>query len=289
MPAAGRTPGVLHRLSRVTACAAFVLIVAGASVTSTGSGLAVPDWPLSYGQWLPPMEGGVFFEHGHRMIASGVGLLVWLLAFVAWRQPAARWVRNLALVAAAAVLFQGLLGGVTVLYGLAKPVSVAHACLGQALFALLVFLATATGPSWPDSSSLSVDERRAASRVLRLAFAASAAVFLQLLLGASYRHGLAGIAPHLLGAVLAAGLSFAAAFRALAELPAKAGLAPVAGSLAAAVAAQLLLGLGALARSPAVSTLHVAVGALILALCVVVSARLHRLAGPEAAPAWLEH
>lgn len=263
----------VNLLARATALAAFVLILAGASVTSTHSGLSVPDWPLSYGQWMPPMKGGVFFEHGHRMIAAGVGFLVWCLAALAWAKRSGPWVKGLTLAAAAAVLLQGVLGGITVLYGLAKPISVAHACLAQALFALLVFLAVGTeGEGRAEGEHASVDAQRASSLTLHAA-AAAAAVYMQLIFGAAYRHGIAPITPHLAGAILAAVIAWSAAYRGLASFPSASGLGAVSGSLAIVLLAQLLLGLAAFVGSPLLATFHVAFGALTLALCVVLSAK----------------
>ncbi|MBI4346920.1 MAG: COX15/CtaA family protein [Elusimicrobia bacterium] len=270
----------VHRFARATALSVFVLILAGASVTSTDSGLAVPDWPLSYGQWMPPMEGGVFFEHGHRMIAGLVATMVWILAILAWRAQSARWVLGLAWGSAAAVLVQAALGGLTVLYGLAKPVSVVHACLAQALFSAVVFLAVATGPRGEA-------EAHAALKLRRAAALAAGAVYLQLIFGAAYRHGLTGLAPHLAGAVLASALVLVAAYRGVTDLPESAGVFATSASLGAALLVQLFLGLAAFAtRSPVAATLHVGLGALILALSVALAAKAHALASREEAASW---
>ncbi|MBI4247872.1 MAG: cytochrome oxidase biogenesis protein CtaA, partial [Elusimicrobia bacterium] len=96
----------IHRFACLTAVSAFILLIAGGLVTSTGSGLAVPDWPLSYGQFFPKMAGGVFFEHGHRLIAGMVGLLTFALAAWIWLREPRRWVRNVALAAAGAIVLQ---------------------------------------------------------------------------------------------------------------------------------------------------------------------------------------
>ena len=103
-------PVGLHRFAVFTAASTFCLIIAGALVTSRDAGLSVPDWPLSYGQWMPPMVGGIFYEHGHRMIASFVGLLTVILAVWLWVAESRRWVRNVGFAALAAVIAQGLLG-----------------------------------------------------------------------------------------------------------------------------------------------------------------------------------
>src|SRR5277367_3385294 len=105
-------------LARVNAAAALLLLVAGGMVTSTNSGMAVPDWPLSYGQWLPRMTGGVFFEHGHRMIASFVGLMILIMAFWTQFDESRPGARRLAWWTLLGVCLQGVLGGVTVLFNL---------------------------------------------------------------------------------------------------------------------------------------------------------------------------
>ncbi len=140
-------PG-LHGFALLTAGATFVLIFVGGLVTSTGSGLAVPDWPLSFGQVFPPMVGGVLYEHGHRLTAALVGLLTMGLAIWLWVREPRAWVRGLGVGALGAILLQGLLGGLTVLTLLPAPVSVAHALLAQAFFCLTVTLAVVTSPGW---------------------------------------------------------------------------------------------------------------------------------------------
>ena len=106
----------VHRFAVFTAACTFLLLIAGALVTSNDAGLSVPDWPLSYGSLTPPMVGGIFYEHGHRMIASFVGLLSIVLAIWLWRVVAPgpenqRWLRWLGVAALCAVVAQGLLGG----------------------------------------------------------------------------------------------------------------------------------------------------------------------------------
>src|SRR5215470_4697359 len=102
----------LNRYLKLLVFATFLLIIAGGLVTSTDSGLAVPDWPKSYGMWMPPMVGGVFFEHGHRMVASFVGFLTIILAIWLWRKEPRKWVRNLGIIALFMVILQGVLGGI---------------------------------------------------------------------------------------------------------------------------------------------------------------------------------
>ena len=116
------------------------LISAGASVTSTGSGLAVPDWPLSFGTLFPEMKGGVIFEHGHRVIAGIVLVMYMVLTFWLFRSERRTWVKRLALAAFFALILQAVLGGVTVLLKLPTAVSVSHnsnaerrCCIGSPL------------------------------------------------------------------------------------------------------------------------------------------------------------
>ncbi|HEU5394238.1 MAG TPA: COX15/CtaA family protein, partial [Candidatus Methylomirabilis sp.] len=150
----GRHHGLLgvHRFALLTAGATFLLLFVGGLVTSTGSGLAVPDWPLAFGQVFPPMVGGVLYEHGHRLMAALVGLLTIVLAIWLWVREPRGWVRRLGMGALGAILLQGLLGGVTVLTLLPTPVSVAHALLAQVFFCLTVTLAAATGPAWANEA-----------------------------------------------------------------------------------------------------------------------------------------
>src|SRR5687767_4048175 len=144
---------MLHLFTSFVAVSTAVLIFAGGMVTSTGSGLSVPDWPNTYGWFmfrfpLEKMVGGIFYEHTHRLIASTVGLLILVLAVWLWRSEPRLWVRRLGYLALAAVITQGILGGITVLYYLPDPVSIAHASLAQIVFCLTVTIALATSPGW---------------------------------------------------------------------------------------------------------------------------------------------
>src|SRR5438270_12068616 len=144
----------LHRFAVLVACATFFLIIAGANVTSHDAGLATSDWPLSNGQVFPKMVGNLFWEHGHRIVATVVGLLTIALAVVLqWREPR-RWVKRLGWFALAAVIAQGLLGGLTVKMNLPLAVSAAHATLAQLFFLITVSIAVFTSPSWIEASRI---------------------------------------------------------------------------------------------------------------------------------------
>ncbi|MCA1581786.1 MAG: COX15/CtaA family protein [Acidobacteria bacterium] len=292
--AAGENAG-LHRFAVFTACATLLLIVAGGLVTSTESGLSVPDWPLSYGRLMPPMVGGIFYEHGHRMIATTVGLLTVLLAiWLARREPRA-WVRRLGYAALAAVVAQGVLGGLTVLFLLPTAISVAHACLAQTFFCLVVTLALATSPRWRDGGIAE------ASAVSRIGAAAVAAIFLQLLIGAVMRHDKAGLAipdfplafgrvvpditsfavaihyAHRVWAVVVAGMVIACLVAAVRSR--RPGLARTGVGLALLVVVQILLGGATVLTRKAVpiATAHVATGALLLATALALTLGARRI------------
>src|SRR5260370_15638733 len=121
----------LHRYTVVVAICTLLLVVAGGLVTSNDAGLSVPDWPLSYGKLMPKMEGGVIFEHGHRMVATTVGLLTIILAIWLSRADGRRWMRRLGWIAPAAVNAQGLLCRITLIFMPPKPVSISHPCLAH--------------------------------------------------------------------------------------------------------------------------------------------------------------
>src|SRR5579864_201307 len=138
----------LHRYATLVALCTLFLVVAGASVTSNQAGLSVPDWPLSYGQVMPQMTGGVFFEHGHRMVATAVGFMTIILTIWLALVESRKWMKTLGIVALGAVIIQGLLGGLTVKLMLPPAVSISHACLAQLFFSTTVAIALFTSKSW---------------------------------------------------------------------------------------------------------------------------------------------
>jgi len=191
----------MHRFAKLVAASTVLLVLAGSFVTSTGSGLSVPDWPTTYG-WnmftFPPSKwiGGIFYEHGHRLIASTVGFLTIVLAAWLWRAEGRRWVRWLAVAALAAVIAQGVLGGLTVLFLLPAPISIAHAALAEIFFSLTVALALFTSPGWKAGyGSRPPDPAGVDDRILRrVAAATTLLIYVQILAGATMRHTEAGLA-----------------------------------------------------------------------------------------------
>src|SRR3989454_1429231 len=142
----------LNRFAWFTAFATLLLICSGGMVTSKGVGLAVPDWPTTFGynMFLFPVSkwiGGVLFEHTHRLIASTVGFLTIILAIWLWRTEDRQWVKTLGLVAVAAVILQGILGGLRVTM-LKDEIGIFHACLAQAFLGLIVLIALVTTNFW---------------------------------------------------------------------------------------------------------------------------------------------
>jgi cytochrome c oxidase assembly protein subunit 15 len=205
---------MLPLFTALVAASTAVLIFAGGLVTSTGSGLSVPDWPNTYGWFMfafpmSKMVGGIFYEHAHRLIASTVGFLIVVLAVWLGRAEPRQWVRRLGYLALGAVILQGILGGITVLWYLPDAISIAHASLAQILFCLTVTIALATSPGWKRGYVANpLGPRRARSveadfqvslatddRLLqRVAIATTAVIYLQILIGATMRHTGAGLA-----------------------------------------------------------------------------------------------
>ncbi|MEX2302639.1 MAG: COX15/CtaA family protein [Bryobacterales bacterium] len=280
----GKANRGLHRFALFTAAATFLLIIAGALVTSNDAGLSVPDWPLSYGQLMPPMIGGIFYEHGHRMIASFVGLLTIVLAVWLWRAEGRGWVKKLGLAALGAVVAQGVLGGLTVIFLLPTAVSVGHACLAQLFFSATVILALVTSPGWRRGVPGALLTDAGAPSLRTLCLVANGAVFAQLLMGAGLRHKGFGIIPHLVGAAVVAVLVVWVIARVVCSFAGEAGLLRRALTLNVLVMLQLVLGSASywirqltadypqpILPMVALTVAHVALGALILATSIVLT------------------
>jgi len=260
-----QVPLSLHYFAVFLAFATFLLVIAGGLVTSTGSALAVPDWPLSYGQFFPPMVGGVFFEHGHRMIAATVGFLTVVLSVGLWRSRAPRVVKILSLWAVAVVCAQGLLGGLTVLLKLPLAISVSHACLGQTFFCIMACLALLTGREAIRDDVVVYEDT---AKLRRLTLMTTGFIYLQLIAGAIYRHSGLLFHVHLLGAFLVAVHVILVARRILTEPGFGADLRTPAMILINLVGLQIVLGWFSW-RMP--SVVVTTTGALILATSVILT------------------
>lgn len=191
-----------HRWALALVGSTLSLIFFGGLVTSTHSGLSVPDWPLSYGRLMPPMVGGILFEHGHRLVASVVGLLTIATVYVFRRDPRA-WVRRATWAALGLVILQGVLGGLTVLLKLPKPISIAHGTLAQTFFCLTVALAVWTSPAWQKDFRSSVSH--ANIPLPHIALLLFLSMYGQLVLGAVVRHTGHAIGIHVVNAGLLLG------------------------------------------------------------------------------------
>lgn len=290
-----------HRIALFTSAATILLLVAGALVTSTGSGLSVPDWPLSFGTLFPEMTGGVFYEHGHRLIAGSIAILtvVQMILFLKWERR--RWVRALSIAAVAMVFAQALLGGLTVLLRLPPQVSVAHACLAQLYFCTVVTLSLVTSQTW-QKSGFRPENRYPGLAAFSIAL--TVGFFFQLLAGAIMRHtgaGLAipdfplvfgGLVPseftdailihylHRLGAYLLTLGAIVLTTIVFKRFPTQLSLIMTAGALLSLLSVQIMLGANIilLKRPVAITSAHLAVGALCFAASLVLTLRLSRAA-----------
>lgn len=184
MPHAIRRPGIDHFWALGTALLTYLLLLLGGLVHSTGSSLACPDWPTCYGSFNPPMEGGILYEHGHRLLGTAVGVATLVLAGLLWRRGGT--LARVGLAAVAMVIVQGVLGGVTVLLELSPLVSSTHLGLSMIFFATLIWVALRTLPaqSW---APVGIGAQR-------WAVGAAAVVYVQLVLGALVRHSGAALA-----------------------------------------------------------------------------------------------
>jgi len=195
---------MLPLFAALVAASTAALIFAGGLVTSTGSGLSVPDWPNTYGwlMWTFPlskMVGGIFYEHLHRLIASTVGFLIVVLAIWLYRAEARPWVRRLGYLALAAVITQGILGGITVLWYLPDAISIAHASLAQIVFCLTTTIALVTSHGWQQGYEPRIADRGCRipaedATLERIAVITTIAIYVQIVVGATMRHTGAGLA-----------------------------------------------------------------------------------------------
>jgi heme a synthase len=275
----------------VLACWTFLLIIAGALVTSNDAGLSVPDWPTSFGSLykIPKLVGGVKFEHTHRMIAQGAGLLTIILAWWTWVVEKRRWMRVLGLAALGTVIAQGILGGLTVLFFLPPLVSSAHAALAQTFFCIAVAMASSTGRKWVEEQPrVEFDQRRPS--LFTLTLLSIFVLYVQLILGAMFRHHGLSWWPHVVHAVLVSFVLAWTAVRALTVYPQIEGVRRPAILMLSLVIAQLCLGFTAFltrvswgrdAVQPELpmvlaTVAHVAVGALLLATTVALAIQVWR-------------
>ena len=297
---------MLHRFATFVAGCTILLVLAGSLVTSTASGLSVPDWPTTYG-WnmftFPPEHwvGGILYEHGHRLIASTVGFLTIILAAWLWRAEPRRWVRWLGVAALGAVIAQGILGGITVLFFLPAAISTAHAGLAEIFFCMTVAIALFTSTAWIRGyGSIEADD----AMLRRVATTTTVLIYTQILIGATMRHTGAGLAipdfplmfghllpthwdpkiaihfAHRVGALVVTLAVIATSAHIFYHHRGRRELTRPAALILALVAVQVTLGaLTVLSRRDvSINSAHVVVGALVLATSLVITLRSWRTA-----------
>ena len=284
----------LHRIARFTAGATFLLIVIGGIVTSTESGLAVPDWPTTFGynMFLYPlseMVGGILYEHSHRLMGSLVGLLTVGLFVFLLVKDSRKWLKWLGLAALIAVIVQGVLGGLRVTQ-INRNFAIVHACLAQAFFALLCGIAWFTSRDWWQDAGRPIIE--SAQKLRRLSLITTCLIYGQLIFGAILRHTGSRLDAHLLFAFLVTLHIFLLARRVLGVNGGAHGIGqsmPLV--LLGLLAVQLMLGTGAFfakltafgetfatGLTVTITTAHVAVGALMLVSSFVLTLKIYRMA-----------
>jgi cytochrome c oxidase assembly protein subunit 15 len=286
-----------HRFTKFWAFCVFLLIIAGALVTSHAAGLSVPDWPTSFGSLykIPPMVGGIKYEHGHRMLAEFIGLLTIVFAVWTQRSDSRAWMRKLGWWALFLVIFQGVLGGLTVRLQLPWYVSTFHAMVAQSFFALTVLAVLFTANDWETSPHHDIVEPDSSIRWLTIL--SVIAVYWQLFFGAAFRHNgfeflPAGtrILPHIVGAGFATAILVLTGLKIMMRHRNVPELRRYAHSLLGLLGVQLLLGVAALvtrliwgknALQPLPSMVwstvaHVTVGALLLSNAFILAVLVDR-------------
>jgi cytochrome c oxidase assembly protein subunit 15 len=289
-----------HRLALVLAWATFPLLFIGGLVTSLGAGLAVPDWPTTFGypMFLYPwskMIGGIFYEHSHRLVASFVGLATIALAVTLWLRERRRWLCWLGTAALGLVILQGVLGGLRVVL-LDQTLAIVHACLAQAFFALTASLALFTSSKWRHAPARGAIND--GGRLRRLAVITTALIYIQIIFGALLRHTGERLDGHLFFAALVAVHVILLLARVTRFHGTNAQLRRPAVFLGALLLLQFLLGAGAyfvkfaplfalpMGAVVLVTTTHLITGALMLVTSLALSLRAYRVSEP--APSALE-
>ncbi len=278
----------VHKFALFVVAWAVLLLSAGALVTSEDAALAVPDWPLSYGSITPPMVGGIAFEHTHRVIAAILGLFIVVLSIMLWRKEERPWVKWLGVAAVAGVIIQGLLGGLTVLKLLHYWLPVMHACMAQLMFVTLVTIAVVTSRWWVANQPQFED--KATPAIHTIVVLNAGAIFLQIALGAAFRHNYAPVTPHVAWALGVLWIASWTARELRKRFAGSSEISRVRALLHGIVGLQVLLGIGALwtrlrsAGDPqpmpamvATTVVHTVFGAILFATAILVVLLCYRL------------
>jgi heme a synthase len=282
-------PGI-HRFANFVVAWTVLLFIAGALVTSNNAALSVPDWPKSFGTWFPSLRqlaGGAFFEHSHRVIAGGLGIFTLALAILIWLKDERRWLRWFGVIAVAGVAVQAVLGGEVVRQLLQYWLPVIHACFAQIVFAAVLGIAVFTSSWWISERPQLAD--RGTPSIQTVAMVNAGVIFLQVVLGAGFRHSEIPVWPHIVGAfaVMATVTWTAVALRK--RFGTSSELSRARAMLHAMFGLQFALGFGAywarLASEKAgptsltviVTVTHTVVGALLFAFSVLIALICYRL------------
>ena len=294
--------------AKVAMLATFLLVVAGGLVTSNEAGLAVVDWPNTFGynMFLYPlsrMTGGIYYEHAHRLFGALVGLTTIGLAIRLWRRDERGWVRRLATIAVGLVVVQGVLGGLRVTGGFTLSTSeadmapsialaVTHGVLGQVFLSLVVALVLVTSTTWIEAPAAEPRASVGGDRTLQVCLVSTLVV--QLVLGAVQRHMAQGLIVHICLAAVVVMIAVVAGARAWGLSHGVWPVQQLGQLLMAGVAIQVTLGIAALAVTQGravvgaptilevtIATAHQATGAFLLALSVALMLWTRRLFEPE--------
>src|SRR5713101_4625306 len=281
----------VHRFAVFTACWTILLFVVGALVTSKDAALSVPDWPKSFGTWFPSLRmlaGGAFFEHSHRVIAAIMGCLVLVLAIWLWKSDPRRWLRWLGVIAVGGVAAQAILGGQVVRQLLHYWLPVLHASFAQIVFAAVLSIAVFTSKWWVSERPQLEDS--GTPSIHSLAILNAAVIYLQVILGAGFRHKEIPIWPHMAGAMLVLGMVIWTAVALRKRFAQSRELSKARMLLHAIFGTQFLLGLGAYwsrlstADAPQpmpvmvwLTVIHTVVGAILFAFSVLIVLTCYRL------------
>ena len=280
-----------HRVAVFIACATLIVIIAGALVTSEDAGLSVPDWPTSYGHYfrLPPWVGGIVFEHSHRVVAFFTGVCTTVIAFWTLFVDRRRWMKALGFGALGTIIAQGILGGLTVRHFLPPAISTAHATVAQTFFCIAIAIAVFTGRRWVEEVPQPVADDGHPT-LLTLTLLSIFILYVQLILGAMFRHHGMPWWPHVLNAIIVALLLTWTGVRAILQFPRIDAIRGPAVLLLFLLVIQLCLGFAAFltrvvwgpaAPQPELSMVlstvaHVGVGALLLATTAVLALQVWR-------------
>jgi cytochrome c oxidase assembly protein subunit 15 len=275
----------VHRFSVFVVAWTALLFVAGALVTSNDAALSVPDWPKSFGTWFPSLRmlaGGAFFEHSHRVIAGGLGIFTLALAVLIWVKDNRRWLRWFAVLAVLGIAVQAVLGGEVVRQMLHYWLPVIHACFAQIVFGALLSIAVFTSRWWVSDRPQLADSGTPSIHAVTIANAE--VIFLQVVLGAGFRHQEIPVWPHIAGAFVVLGVVVWTAIVLRKRFGASPELSRARMMLHAIFGIQFLLGFGAYwsrlstvgAAQPMpvtvwLTVVHTVVGALLLAFSIFIA------------------